>query len=272
MIELLLIFKFSFILCLLSGGLLATQGAHLVARKESLQILALAQAGLFGNLLGKVLDADSTFVTLSCSLIFFLIVKLFIFKQKKTNETFFIVIYISLMALGYLMISIFPSLDSHMSLGLFGDVVSLSVPNTISLIVTYIILIVTFLFYHKRFWRNTLNKSLMGIRKVDLLEELIFSIGFVISLYGLGLLYTVAFFIIPSVISGQVRHNLKQSLVLLAISSSLASIIGLIGSIYFTRLSTVPSQVAFLLILLFVGKLLRNSNEKIGSDSKREKA
>lgn len=263
MIELLLIFKFSFVLCLLSGATLSLQGSHLVTRKESLQVLALAQAGLFGNLIGKVIDVDSTAVTLLCSLIFFMVVKVFIFAQKKTSETFFIVIYITLMALGYLMISIFPSLDSHMSLGLFGDVVSLSVNNTIALIGVFAVLLFLYIFHYKRFWRNSLNKALLGVRKVDWLEELLFSIAFIVSLYGLGLLYTVAFFIIPSVISGQIRGNMKGSIVLISILSGLASFLGLFSSIYFSRLSTVPSQVAILLIVLLIGKLLGTRNEKI---------
>lgn len=270
MIELFEIFKYSFLLCLLAGMTIPLQGAHLVSRKQGLQILALAQAGLIGNLLGKLLFHEVEILTILCSLVFFIFMKILFLKRKSGGESFYIVVYLALMAIGNLLVSIFPGLDSHMSLGLFGDVVSLSAQNTVLLSAFFVNIFALMHYFSKRFKRNTLNASMFHSSKIDYLEELLFSLTFVISIYGLGVLYTVSLYIMPTVLGGRVFKALSASLLFLSLSGAFSSVIGLGLSVSFSNLSTVPSQVVLLLLVLSLGKLIGKIHEKIGSNTKRE--
>jgi len=270
MIELFSLFKLSFVLCCIAGILLPIQGAHLVSRKESLQILALAQAGLVGSLIGKALWYDFPAISLVFSLLFFILIKLFFIMSKRTNEAFYIVTYIVLLALGQSMIAIFPSLDSHMALGLFGDIVSLSEVSTASLIAIFMNILVLQMYFSRKIERITIEKSILGSQKIYIYEELLYALTFIFSLYGLGLLFTVGLYIIPCVVGGKVIKSFSGSFLFLGIIGAFSASGGLALSIYFSKLSTVPSQIIILLLLLLLGKIVGSRYEKVRSNLKRK--
>jgi zinc transport system permease protein len=238
----------------------------LVARRESLQILALAQGALVGNLLGRLIFHENEVAIMLTSLVCFLVLKtLFVFMKSsmKINEVFFIVAYLSLLSISYLLISIFPGLEGHMSVGFFGDIVSLSENLTFVLIGIFIILISLFTAFKTRLLRRTFEKSVLGIDKFNILEELLFATVFVCSLYGLGFLYSVTTMIFPAILIGRSGKNLKGFILISLILTASSSISGLGVSILFERLSTVPTQVLMLLFLLsFVGMIMSKVNLK----------
>lgn len=266
MIELFSLYKFAFVLCFLVGLTLCLQGTHLIARKESLQILALSQGALVGNLLGRLIIPGSEIASIISSLIIFVGLKVFfIISLKKTSskETFFIVTYISLLSVSYLLISLFPGLEGHMSVGFFGDIVSLSENMTFTLIVLFLFFLVVMVLFHKKLFIRTFEKSVLGIERVSFFEEVLFALVLVCSLYGLGFLFTVATMIFPAVIVGTCGRNLKVMLISALFATSLSVLLGLGSSIAFERLSTVPSQIITLLIFLSaIGGLMSRLRER----------
>jgi len=255
MIELFALYKFAFVLCFLVGLTLCLQGTHLIARKESLQVLALSQGALVGNLLGRLIIPGSEMATIVSSLIIFILLKIFFtFSLKKTfaKETFFIVTYISLLSVSYLLISLFPGLEGHMSVGFFGDIVSLSEEMTFLLIALFICFFSLMVVFHKKLFRRTFEKSVLGIENLNLYEEVLFALVLVCSLYGLGFLFSVATMIFPAVIIGTSGRNIKVMLISALSVTSFSVLFGLGSSIAFERLSTVPSQIITLLVFLSV--------------------
>lgn len=255
MIELLSIYKFSFVLCFIAGLTLCLQGNHLIARKESLQVLALAQGALVGNLIGRLINNSNELVSILFSLIVFALLKLYFYSMKKNStvkETFFIVTYVSLLSISYLLISIFPGLEGHMSVGFFGDIVSLSENMTLILIGVFLLLFFVFVSKHRTLYKRTFEKSVLGIEKFNILEELLFAVVMVCSLYGLGFLFTVATMIFPAVIVGMSGRSLKAMTFSALAVTSVSSLVGLGSSIAFERISTVPSQIIFLLLFLML--------------------
>ena len=71
MLELFLIYKYAFFLCPLASGVLCLMGAHLVSRNESLQLMALSQAALAGNIFGYLIFEEGRYVQLAIFLGFF---------------------------------------------------------------------------------------------------------------------------------------------------------------------------------------------------------
>jgi len=258
MIELFGVYKYAFILCLVAGILLSLVGAHLVSRKESLQVLALAQAALVGNLFGRLLtpEAYAEIGIILFSLLLFILFKfLFIYSKRlmrSSKETFFVVVYLSLISVTYLMISIFPGLEGHMAVGFFGDIVSLSVNTSLTAITLFLIFLTLLIVFRKKLLRVSFERAVLGIKKVFILEELLFALIFVVSLYSLGFLFTVSTIIFPTVIIGSRGSNLKSILVLMLSIAGMGAFLGLGSSIYLERLSTVPTQVLTTLLILVI--------------------
>ena len=99
-------------------------------------------------------------------------------------------------------------------------------------------------------------------------EEVFFIAGILLSLYGLGFLFTLAFLIFPVLIAGQAFKNMSQGLWGMSIVSGFASVVGLALSIVNSRVSTVPAQVLVLLVFLIVTnfvftKFRRNLMDKV---------
>ncbi len=269
MIELFAVYQYAFLLCLVAGVLLSFLGAHLVTRKESLQVLALAQAALVGNLVGRLAFSEKLqeIGVLVFSLIFFIIFKLLFIYSKRimrsSKETFFVVTYLSLISISYLLISIFPGLEGHMAVSFFGDIVSLPVERSIVITIILFVLLIIMLLMRRRLLRGSFEKAVLGSKKIELSEELLFALIFVISLYSFGFLFTVSTIIFPTVLIGSKGRSLGQIITIMLIVTGVSSMLGLGGSIWLERLSTVPTQVLTLLVFLVViGLVLQTQRNK----------
>ena len=258
MMELYGLYISAFILCFMASMVLSIQGSYLVAKNESLQLLGLAQAALLGNLLGTLIFQDSPIGSLIGSIVLFAFFKAIFQKQKDINEPFYVVIYLFLLSLCYFLITLFPMLNGHLSVGFFGDIVSLETVKVNILIVLFFFFLLYFVFTSKKRIKSVVNKSLFGMKGSSLEEELLFSLVLILSLYGLGLLFSLSYLIFPIVILGRSFSNHKKSLFFLSLLSACSSVIGLAFSIQFTNLSTVPSQVILLFFGLVFLKLLRS--------------
>ena len=117
---------------LFAGSAFKDLGTHLIARGEGYQFFALAQAALFGQILGGLVHQS-----FAGSVLIFFIVRLFFLKGSGENSRS-IAVYLFFLAMSYLIVSLFPNLDSHLSGGIFGDIVSLGSTETWILTVFFI--------------------------------------------------------------------------------------------------------------------------------------
>ena len=262
MMELLGIYKFAFLLCPLAAALLSVFGTHLVSRNEGLQLMALSQAALAGHILSYLISDTHHWVGFVLSLAFFVGIKLGFLAMKSVSEQVYVVVYLSFVAFTYFVVALFPGLDSHFSVGFFGDIVSISVQRSIGLSALFLALLAGALLYRKPLLKSTVNRAVFRQRTVGLPEEAFFVVGILFSLYELGFLFTLAFMIFPVMIAGGVFKNMSQSLLAMALLSGLASIGGLTLSIVFSRVSTVPTQVLTLLFLLIVTRLVFSGSRR----------
>ena len=252
------IYQYAFILCAVSGFTLSVQGAFMVARGESLQILALAQAALLGHLIGRLIFPEGIMGIFILSFFFLVLTKIFFLRDGlyyKPRESFFIAVYLVLMSLCFLLISLFPSLESHMTQGFFGDIVSLGKINTLICIILFCFFGYFLFFYRKVFIRITFEKAIMGSYDVHGKSEILFAMILILSLYNLGILFTLSAMILPVIVIGDLGKNLKLILVLMGIITAFSSAFGLALSIWFEQLSTVPTQILVLLVLSIMFRL-----------------
>ena len=210
MMELFSLYSYAFILVPLAGSLLGILGPHLIARKKGLELLSLSQAALFGSIIGGLFEHLFHFSSLIISIIFYLLIKLVLFKNHSLKGPFYLVIYLGFIALTYFVVMLFPNLDTHMSTGLFGDIVSLSQNKSILLIIILIFLYLFYLKNRKVILKSTLENALLNKFTFSIQEEILFFLTIILSLYGLGFLFTLSFLIIPVVLIGNGPDNYKK--------------------------------------------------------------
>ena len=269
MIELLALYTWALFSGVLSAMALALLGCHLASRDQSLQSLSVGQAATVGVLLGAALlvdhQSDSTeslmpVLTgiLSATLIFFLGERL-VANRRAAKTSVFLVLFTVLLALGYWIISYFPALEGHMAQAFFGDLVTLSgsviwISSLVSL-VTLVLLIR----YWKIFSNDSFNIPIIGVSHISNKSSLtafnaLTLLLITTSIYSLGLLFTIAYLFLPTVIFSYVRRpSLRLHFSLVIILAAASMLCGFILTLYYDRFPTVPTVV---LVMMFLGLLL----------------
>ena len=138
MIELFLFYKLSFVVAGASAAGLSWLGLHQLPRKQIVELFALSQLALLGNLTSKLIfHDDSHYFGLAMSFIFFTLGSWLLKKSRLLNSTEWLLgLYTGLVALQYLLIGLFPILDAHLSIGFFGNIVtSTFVENTAMILI-----------------------------------------------------------------------------------------------------------------------------------------
>ncbi len=255
-------YKLSFIVAALSGGALAQIGKHYFSRGNILEIFLLSQLALLGNLISRLFfhSHGANWSGVLFSYILFGLGKLFLYKKNiKSSEqgTFMVGGYLFLLSLQYLIIGFFPQLDSHMSIGFFGNMVTASKFENVLMITTVFVFIALYLWKRKSINRNTIEINVFTVKDNSKFELLLFSFPLVASLYSLGFLYTMSFLLLPPLMIGGLFLTEKKASLYLVFISAFSSILGLGLSIYFEKLSTTSMQIASLFFVLlscfFVG-------------------
>lgn len=132
-LELLQIYKWSLPASVLMAGTLALVGAQWTARQKSAQIFVLGQGSSLGIVIGLVcnilLGTDFHWASLLFGLtlgwLTLLLSDLAIEKKSDRNHIY-LTLFVSFLALTYLITALTPSLESHMASAYFGDLAVMS--------------------------------------------------------------------------------------------------------------------------------------------------
>ncbi|MDB2447408.1 metal ABC transporter permease [bacterium] len=261
--ELVLFYKISFVVAALSAASLTLSGKHQVTRGQTLDVFLLSQAAILGGLVSMIVfpHAHSFYIpffsSISCYFVFaFILSKLNLDASKKS--AFVICGYLFLLSLQYLIIGLFPNLDSHVTSGLFGNMVVASDKENFIIILSCIIFFNLYILNRKKLNVRLFESGIFSQKKVHLFDHFIFSMPVAISLYTLGFLYTLSFLIIPFVISGSSFATDKSSTRILTAVSVAASTAGLLMSILFENLPTTPVQIFLLVVGVSLSKIRLN--------------
>jgi|GEM_PF-1991607 len=248
-------YKISFLVAAFSGGALSLIGKHCYSRGNILEIFLLSQLSLLGNLIAKLWfhSHSAEWSGVLISYILFGMGKLFLyrFNAKDSNRaTMMVGGYLFLLSLQYLIIGFFPQLDSHMSLGFFGNMVTATSLENMIVIVTFSLFFIFYLMTKRKINKNTIEINIYNSKDNSINELLLFSIPLVSSLYSLGFLYTMSYLLLPALIIGPILFSERSATIFMMLISVVSSILGLGASIYFERLSTSSLQIFLLFFIL----------------------
>lgn len=250
MLELLSFYALAFVVVFFASFALSMAGEHTLPRGQSLEIFTLAQFALLGHLAANLWTHHSGICLLTSGLFYFL-ARILIRKMAlklKITDPLMIALYLMVLSTQYFMITAFPGLDGHMTVGVFGSVVTSGYYESLIMIAIFIVCILHLLKKRRQYLKHSIEKSLLNAQCHHPMQEVMIALILITSLFGLGILYTLSFLLIPWVLIGHLFSNQKKTLIIITLTSIIASLSGLYISIAFENISTTPGQVLLLII------------------------
>lgn len=243
-------------------------GVQLNARQQSVQILPLTQAATLGVLVGvifaQVLNLSENLILssvfgLAFSFVFYGFMERFLKNTILQKNSYYVGFFAILLSATYLLISLSPRLESHVAASHFGDLSLIAPVEAIWIAVSAVIIL--FILY--RIWRPVTAwsfhsiihedvKSLEGIKKYNFTFLFLVVLSISISVQLLGLLFTLASLILPSLFLSHPGDSLKRYLIKMAFLPPLVTLVGFSISLAYLDLPSVPIIVMTYLVLATV--------------------
>jgi zinc transport system permease protein len=254
-----LFYFLSFFVAAFSGGTLSVVGKHVRARGTILEVFFLTQLALLGGLLSLLAFGAHEGHELSALVSIVLSYiggKAVVHKVRATlvdMNMFMIGGYLVLISFQYLLVGMFPQLDSHMSSGFLGNLVTASTTENYFLIACCASLLVLYTLFSRQINRRTIEQSIFmenSSKDSWVFGFFLFSLPIIASLYCLGFLYTMSYLLLPTLLAGRSFSSEKSAVLVCSVVAAISSIVGLYLSITFERLSTTSTQILVLLLLL----------------------
>lgn len=270
MMEMLFLYKTTLVAGAMMAGALALIGMQLAARDRSMQTVCVGQGASVGVILGMgilhVLDLHATedktalfpfAIGLLFSALTTVLTDRLVRRRLASKNTIFAFVFAALIAAGHLMGSLFPGLETHLSQIYFGDLSTLGEGESKIASVVGFLAVAYLLLGHKPITLASFDSYLVGESRVltgrkgyarhfSTLSLVIICL----SVQYLGFLFTIACLFIPTaMLSYFPIRGLRRHLSLGLGVAMTAAIVGFLLSLQFTRLPTVPSVVACMVLL-----------------------
>lgn len=272
MIELLSIYKWTLAAGLLGGTALALIGSQLAARNQSMQTLVISQAASLGVVLGLTFRALGgyqdhlhehgllpVFCGIGLAFLFHMICEFLISHRWVSRGTYYVGIFALLMAMNYSVISLVPSLETHMAAAYFGDLTVASHFETLLVAMLGFIAVVFCCIYWPRitYWSfEALTFGSFVAKPADRRIQLAFVATSLLvvaaSVQFLGLLFTLSCLFVPSMILVRLHQGAALLPSKIAISTLLGVALGFIMSLENEKLPPVPAIAIALIGTTFV--------------------
>jgi ABC-type Mn2+/Zn2+ transport system permease subunit len=262
MTDLLAIYWISVVASTLLGWGLALMGAQLAARDRAMQTMCVGQGAMLGVLLGIGLSQIFADFALSESVLSFafaglvsaatyLVSEHFV-ARKASSNTHFAALFSVLLAGGYLVSAFFPALENHMAQKYFGDLAILSTRSAWAVAALGMSILLVLFLFQRTVTRDSFSIAILGARKTP--SDWFFYIGTLVVLCAsvqiVGFLFTVSCLFLPtSILSFGRNKDLKMHLFQCSLVSSLGCFFGFLTTLWFTKLPTVPTIIATMVVL-----------------------
>jgi len=249
---------------------LSLLGCQLAARDRAMQTLCITQGALVGVLVGMAVtpsfgetDLEHSILPPLIALIFSLLThaatERLVHGKESSRNTHFALIFCFLVSCGYLVTALLPQLENHMTHVYFGDLATLSTEGAEVAVAVSLITLIVLVQGRRRFTYDSFNEAVFGTSRPFWKDPFhwyaLTLVSF--SVQHLGFLYTTSMLFVPTAIlslsrSGGLSFHLLSCALLAAVSSTL----GMLVSLSFPRLPTVPSIVIVMCFLGSVGLLV----------------
>lgn len=274
MSEIFFLYRWSILAGAIHAASLSILGCHLAGRDRAMQTVCLSQAAMLGVLLSlgislllgfeaigqhqEVLTHILPFLaSMLCSGAVFSLTQKLTSQRAVSKNTVFASIFAVLLAASYLVTSAFPGLESHMAQAYFGDLATATQTDSLLTLLLGSVGLLILILYWKPITNRTFELAVFGEnasssnrRRWNWIFDILTLLTLSFSVQFVGFLFTVACLFIPTTILSSARsRGVFRHFTLCGISTALGTASGFALSLLFTRISTVPSVVLFILAL-----------------------
>ena len=252
------------------GSALALLGVQLAARDRAMQTMCIGQGAMLGVLIGIgfFLDLEATpslsaagpfALAFAASALTYIVSERIVSHHGASTNTHFSALFSALLAGGYLISALFPALENHMAQKYFGDLATISRSESIATFIMGSLILAALCWFHRSITRDSFAVAILGSKASATPTGVLFSLGTLLSICFcvqiVGFLFTVACLFLPtSILSFRRNSGLKSHLTSCALTAGLASLGGFTASLWFTRLPTVPTIVALMVLIALLIK------------------
>ncbi len=216
---------------------------------------AISHSAIFGLGIATIIAVEPIYGIVFCAIIFCLLI--FILGKQKlySSDSIIGITSCSLLALGMILISIFPS-NINLENYLFGDLIILQNRDILMIYAVAVLSSVAILIWFPKLLLATINKDLAQISGVEVekleLKFLLLTALVVACLVKIvGIFLITSMMILPAAIARNFSKTPTQMLFLSLLSSLIIMVGGLFAALFF-NLPSSPSIIAFAALLLVV--------------------
>ena len=236
-------------------------GTMVVNKKMAFFADSLGHSALTGIGIGVILGVSNQLISIvTFSLIFAIVLILVKNKSHQATDTTIGVFASTAVALGLVMLSSSGGFQKY-SYYLIGDLLSISKTDIIGLLVTFVIIILFWIFIFNKIFIISINAELAHTRGINyLFYDIIFisliAILVAISIGWVGILVINSLLILPCAAARNFSSNIRQYTLFSILISLVAGIIGLILSFYIGS-ATGATIILVLAVIYFLSLLIR---------------
>lgn len=256
MIELLALYKETYLLLALAAVILPLIGLHMAPRRESVKSLMLTQMAVFGVLIGILLEHQFVFISgkvwpLMIGLLFtFAGASLMQNKAKQIGESYYLVFFIFYMAASSWLLSAFPGLEAHQSQAFFGDIVTIYGVELWTTVVIFTASLIVYCANFKSFLKDSFEVEVFGQAHSSQGRQFLFKaltlVVITTSIYTLGMLFTLGLLFIGPTLLTPFSKSFKSFLIFLILGSFICVIGGFSLALSFEDMTSVPTVIIIL--------------------------
>ena len=253
----------SLLVAVMVGVMLPLLGAYVINRNMEFMGDAIAHASLPGLIIGLILGVSVFVASIPSSILIALLIGYLINKSRLGEGTSIGIIFSSMFALGFILLSIFDDIALSVEDVLLGQILGVSDFDVYITLILTLIVIVTLLFLHKQFLFLAFDPA--GAKVSGLNTQLLNNIFLILlalsitgSLQSVGIILLLSMLITPAAAAKIVMKNFYALMIVGSLFGVIASVSGLYFS-YYLDLPSGPSMALSATCVFVVVWSLRKS-------------
>ena len=247
----------SLMVAILVGLMLPLLGAYVINRNLGFMGDAIAHASLPALVVGLLIGVNIVIAAIPAAIIIALMIGYLISRSKIGEDTAIGIIFSSLFALGFILLSIFKEVALGVEDLLFGQILGVSNLDVSITLILSVIVIITLLIFYKQFLFVSFDPTgakVAGLR-VKLLDNIflvVLSLAIIASLQSVGIILVLSMLITPAAAAKLLMKSFHGAMIVGSVFGIIASMSGLYLSYYLDFPSGPSMALAATLIFLIV--------------------
>ena len=253
----------SLVVAIAVGFMLPLLGAYVINRNLGFMGDALAHSAFPAMILGLVIGVNIFVAAIPGIIIMALLLGYIVNKSKIGEDTAIGILFSSLFALGFILLSIYDTIPLNIEDVLFGQILGVSNNDVLVTFILLIIVVITSLIFYKQFLFisfDPIGARVSGL-KVNLLDNvflIVLSLAIIGALQSVGIILVLSMLVTPAAAAKLIMKTFVGSMIAGSIFGIMASVIGLYLS-YYLNFPSGPSMALTAVSIFAIVWILKQS-------------